>query len=89
MKAFRLYTTSGCPVCKQATEFINSNKLPCEFIEVGFDPVVQKGLAALFNDKPIQLPLLICFFSQELLVGFTEADYTRVMDSYNIAIKGE
>lgn len=79
MAQIRMYVQKGCPHCEAAKQFFDSQKVSVELIEIGFDPVLQAGLRASFNGGNFQIPLIVSFATQEVVVGNDPAQLTRLV----------
>jgi glutaredoxin len=64
-----MYIQIGCPHCEMAQAFLKGNGVEFDSIEVGFDPVANRGLMALFNGANFTVPVTISFLTQEVIVG--------------------
>jgi arsenate reductase-like glutaredoxin family protein len=86
---FRMYVSESCPVCAQARAFMDSRKMDVEYIVVGFDPVINKGLSLVLNNPNPMLPFLVCQATQEMVAGFTPENYEQVVRSYHSLFSAE
>ena len=75
---FRMYVKQGCPACKEAIDFMTRAQLPCEWIDIGNDPVLNSGVAARGN----KIPILVCFDKLRLIKGFEPTLYMQVITEY-------
>lgn len=80
---FRMYISQGCNNCKQALDFLNKAGFPVETIDVGFDPLIAKGMAVLYGNVNPITPLLICFANQEMVAGWSLENYARIVADFN------
>lgn len=83
MSNVRMYVTKGCPHCDGAKQFLESKKVSVEFVEIGFDPILQAGIRAISNGQGLTVPIIISFLTQEVLVGNDQVQLQRLVDSIN------
>ena len=89
VRPFRIYINAACPHCNSAVEFLRSKHVPFEVIEVGFDPIIAKGLAAHYGQPgAMVVPTLVSFMTQDTIGGWVPQEYARVMDAYAFLTAG-
>jgi len=87
----RLYIQEGCPVCKQAIEFLEANRIATDCIPI--DPISNIGVAILsmrrkgipIDDKNLdaiikfgEVPYLVSFLTKKVVYGFNVTEYQRL-----------
>lgn len=83
MAQIRMYVTKGCPHCESAKTFFDVHNVTVEAIEIGFDPILQAGLRALAGGQNYQVPLIVSFATQEVLVGNDPTQLQRIVVALN------
>lgn len=83
MASVRMYVQKGCPHCEAAKLFFTSKNIGVEAIEIGFDPILQAGIRSLTNGGNFQVPLIISYLTQEVVVGTNQVDLQRIADSFS------
>jgi len=79
MAQLRMYVNRGCPHCETAKQFFDAQNVSVESIEIGFDPVLQAGLRSVFNGGNFQVPLIISFATQEVVLGNDPTQLQRIV----------
>lgn len=79
MAQLRMYVNKGCPHCEQAKAFFDAQNVIVEVVEIGFDPVLQAGLRSLFNGGNFQVPLIVSFATQEVVLGNDPVQLQRII----------
>lgn len=82
MAQLRMYVQRGCPHCEAAKAFFDARKISVESIEIGFDPILQAGIRSLTNGGNFQVPLIVSYLTQEVVVGNDPAQLQRLADSF-------
>jgi len=78
-----MYVQKGCPHCETAKQFFSERKLSVESIEIGFDPILQAGIRSLTGGQNFQVPLIVSYLTQEVLVGNDPIQLQRIADSFS------
>ena len=71
MKFARVYVQPGCPHCEAVKWFLTRNNIEHEVIEVGTDPILTRGLEAVFAliGQQVQVPITVSLLSTEVILG--------------------
>ena len=77
---FRMYVKDGCPACKEAIDFMTKLRVPCEWIDIGNDPVLNSGVMA----RGGKVPILVSFSTtkRKLVKGFEPETYMELVTDY-------
>lgn len=87
MGPFTLYGLQGCPHCAQAETFLRARSIPTILVLANEDPVAIAGVKALTPEPGDKFPVLVSRITREVKVGFVEAEYERLAQTY-FAIAG-
>lgn len=85
----RLYIKLGCPHCRSAVNFLVAKRVPFEVIDIGYDPIIQRGIAAYYGTMQGIAPILVAEAVKQDLTGFNAQEYERVCNSYLAIIRPE
>ena len=66
VKSVKVYSTSTCPYCTMAKDFLKKNNIEFESIDVGADPEAGKEMM----DKTGQMGVPVLDIDGEIIVGF-------------------
>ncbi len=82
MKFARVYVQPGCPYCEEVKWFLTRNNIEHEIVEVGTDPVLTRGLEAIFAllGQPVQVPVTISLLSTEVILGADPQHFKSLLD---------
>lgn len=83
MAQIRMYVSKGCPHCESAKKFFDEKRISTEVIEIGFDPILQAGIRSLSGGGNFQIPLIISYLTQEVVVGNDPVQLQRIADSFS------
>lgn len=78
---FRLYSLENCPFCLQARNFLVGSGVPWEDIISDNDPIIKTGIEKLAGED--RFPVLLSRVTNEIILGWKEEDYKRVVEAYN------
>ena len=79
MAQIRMYVQKGCPHCEQAKNFFDVQNVSVESIEIGFDPILQAGIRSLTGGQNFQVPLIVSFATQEVVLGNDPVQLQRII----------
>jgi glutaredoxin len=78
----RLYGLDGCPHCEIAMAFFAGANVPVQPMPINNDPVISEGLKKIQGREDIQVPALVSFVTEEVIVGAKFEDYQRIVAAY-------
>jgi len=73
MKKVIVYSTSTCPYCAMAKNFLTENKVPFENIDVGKD----RETAKLMIQKSGQMGVPVIDIDGKIIIGFDKSAITK------------
>ena len=73
MKKVIVYSTSTCPYCAMAKNFLTENKIPFENIDVGKD----REAAKLMIQKSGQMGVPVIDIDGKIIIGFDKSAITK------------
>ena len=76
----KVYTTSTCPWCKKAKQFLDDNKISYQSFDVANDKAARTEMV----NKSRQLAVPVIDIDGEIIVGFDER---RIREKLNLASK--
>ena len=82
MPPFRLYGLFGCPHCAEAEQFLANSGVPVQVLPANEDPIMDGGAAKLFDTGTASYPILVCFPFKEVVVGYKEDAYRRLVEMF-------
>lgn len=65
-KSVKIYSTSSCPYCAMAKDFLKKNNIEFESIDVGIDEAAAKEMV----DKSGQMGVPVIAIDGQIIVGF-------------------
>jgi len=74
-KAVKIYSTSTCPYCAMAKDFLAKNNIPFESLDVGIDQAAAKEMI----DKSHQMGVPVLDIDGEIIVGFDKGAITKAL----------
>lgn len=74
-KRIKLYSTSACPYCQMAKDFLRQNKIKFEEIDVGASPAAARELI----EKSGQTGVPVIEIDGKIIVGFDKAALKRAL----------
>lgn len=77
---FRLYGLVGCPHCMTAEAFLRSRQCPVITVISNDDPIATAGVTAVTGAA--EFPVLCYTPNKEVLKGFIEGEYERLVADY-------
>lgn len=78
---FRLYSLENCPYCSMAKQFLMQNKVQGDEVVADKDPIIEQGAIKLTGKS--NFPILVCRLTNEIITGWKEDEYKRVVATYN------
>ncbi|RQW89844.1 MAG: NrdH-redoxin [Geobacter sp.] len=72
-----LYTTSWCPYCKQAKEYLTSRKIPFTNLDVEKDVSAWEDFSEKYQAKSV--PLIVIGNDQAILKGFKRETFEEAL----------
>lgn len=79
---FRVYALPGCNWCEKAVSYFVQKNVPFQLV-MGTDPVINKGIEGVSGQIPPNFPVLVSFVTNEMILGFKEDEYARVIAVYH------
>ena len=74
-KTVKIYSTSTCPYCTMAKDFLAKNNIPFESLDVGIDQAAAKEMI----DKSHQMGVPVLDIDGEIIVGFDKGAITKAL----------
>ena len=86
MAPLRLYKLVGCPKCDEAEVFLAQKGVPgekniCGELGGEVDPIVDAGIRARTGLDVGTYPILVCYLTEEVIVGFLPREYERICNA--------
>src|SRR5579859_7270179 len=81
---FRLYGLLGCPHCVQAEAYLRSKQCPVITVISNDDPIATAGVTSVTGSP--DFPVLCYIPSKEVIKGFNEGEYERLVRAYRTAL---
>jgi len=74
-KSVKIYSTSTCPYCTMAKDFLTKNNIPFEIIDVGADPEAGKEMV----EKSGQMGVPVLDIDGQIIVGFEKEAVAKAL----------
>lgn len=74
-KSVKIYSTSTCPYCTMAKDFLTKNNIPFENIDVGADPEAGKEMI----EKSGQMGVPVLDIDGQIIVGFEKEAVAKAL----------
>ncbi|MBU3911324.1 MAG: glutathione S-transferase N-terminal domain-containing protein [Candidatus Omnitrophica bacterium] len=74
-KSVKIYSTSTCPYCTMAKDFLKNNNIVFEDVNVGTDQAAAKEMV----DKSGQMSVPVLDIDGEVIVGFDKEAITKAL----------
>ncbi len=74
-KTVKIYSTSTCPYCAMAKDFLAKNNIPFESLDVGIDQAAAKEMI----DKSHQMGVPVLDIDGEIIVGFDKDAISKAL----------
>jgi len=74
-KSVKIYSTSTCPYCTMAKDFLKKNNIEFEAVDVGTDQKAAKEM----TDKSGQMGVPVLDIDGEIIVGFDKEAITKAL----------
>ena len=74
-KSVKVYSTSSCPYCHRAKDFLKENNVQFEDIDVGADPDAGKEMI----DKSGQMGVPVIDIDGQIIVGFDKEPIKKAL----------
>jgi glutaredoxin len=79
---FTLYGLMGCPSCSQAENFLKTRGMSFNIVVANDDPITHEGVKKVTGQE--QYPVLLYRPTKEIVVGFKQEDYERLINSFYV-----
>lgn len=74
-KSVKVYSTSTCPYCVMAKDFLRKNNIPFENMDVGINPQAAQGMI----DKSGQMGVPVLDIDGQIIVGFDKDAISKAL----------
>lgn len=76
-----LYSTSWCPHCKNAKEYLTKNNIPFINRDVELDPAAMDTLLHKYDSRAV--PVIVIGNDTIILKGFSRQEFEKAIEEYN------